>query len=1011
MTKNKTEKRLISLTDPNRCILHGNQWERIVYDGIPIYIQPDTPNWFVPNTAADSKIQNLNGDAVPNDIQDLLKRLDRPAAPAYDKRSHHLSLQRLKECWIHITNRCNLSCRHCMFASGPGKAGEPGMQDEMTVDECIKIIDDTLNLGCNIFYFTGGEPLLHPGFHDCLQHIFTQAGTHVVVLSNLTMINSQKDLFESYPRGRLHFQVSVDGSQSTHDHMRGKNAFQTLTRRLKTLQDLKFPTNLAMTVMQSNLAEMSGVVDYAAAQGIGNIHFLWLFKKGNAKGMTAASPREIFPYLMEAQKRAELAGIKIDNIEIIKSQVFSCPGARYDLSNAGWESLAIGPDKNIYPTPAQIYTPEMKCGCITDGIENVWRNSQVLKTVRDASLNQSESYKTNPFRYILGGGDIDHSLVHKGSLTAGDPYVELYSLIAQSIIAAEARKFAVAKHQAFRLKMGEKLGECPAEGKDILFTHSNCVLSLPGHDSRTQVNQFYTEAAMETKEDIRNPICYDDDMVSHIPREMQYRSYGCGSPIMEANLKKGEIIVDLGSGTGIECFIAGKLTGPHGQVFGIDMGDAMLEAAERTRALVAENLGYDNITFKKSFLESLPLDDRSVDLVISNCVINLSSDKRRVFSEIYRVLKPGGRLIVSDITYNQQIPLEIKYNQTLRGECIGGALNYHSLFGLLNDTGFSHSKALKGYHYRTVAGFDFYSITYQAVKPENGSDPVLFIFQDFDRMMEKVASPPTCSCFVTPETPSQTSPLTLQGNHHSGCMVCGKDLIYFRTDKESVCHFCGQKLVANAGCQTGHFVCDACHQTDAVTVLKQICTHNRQKDAAKLMQTVREHPHFNIHGPEHHALVPAVILTSLRNSGYDISESQIESGIQRGQTVAGGACAFMGACGAGIGGGIAFSILINATPYNGKKRQQTQKVTQMVLSKISSYSAPRCCQRDSWLALKEMAKILEEILEITLTVSTIDCRQYKMNKECIFNLCPLWPDKNNKKSADNHLGVALINNE
>lgn len=1003
MTKTETEDNCMAPPHPDRWYFNGNRWERMVYDGIPIYIQPDLPNWFVPNTQADSKIQKLTpGETAPDDIKDLLKRVDQRAEAAYARRTDRLSLQGLKECWIHITNRCNLSCRHCLFAPEPGKTAKPGRHDELAVEDCINIIDECLDLGCNIFYFTGGEPLLHPGFHDCLQHIFNTAHTHVVVLSNLTLIDRQKDRFKRYPRERLHFQVSLDGAPATHDDVRGENAFTTLTRRLKTLQNLGFPTTLAMTVMKSNLSEMAGVVDYAAAQDIRSVHFLWLFKKGNATGTAAASPQEIFPHLMAAQNRAASAGIRIDNVEIVRSQVFSCPGTRYDLSNAGWESLAVGPDKNIYPTPALIYTPDMNCGHITEGIEQVWRNSRTLRTLREESLTRSAAYQKNPLRYITGGGDIDQSMVHTGSFTAGDPYAELYTLTAQWIIASEARKFRSPSHPAFRLQMGEKLGECPAEGNDIFFTHSNCVLSLPGHDARTQVNQFYTEAAMETKEDIRNPICYEDEMVSHIPRDMRYRSYGCGSPVLDAGLEMGETVVDLGSGTGIECFVSGKLTGPQGRVFGIDMGDAMLESAERTRKAVAANLGYDNIEFKKSFLESLPLDDASVDLVISNCVINLSSDKRRVFSEIYRILKPGGRLVVSDITYNGQIPLHIKYNQSLRGECIGGALNYHGLFGLLNDVGFSHSSVLKGYHYRAVAGFDFYSLTYRAFKPKEDLKPLLYAFPDFDQMMKQVASAPTCSCFAPPETRSEPPREERHGNHPSACMVCGETLVYFKTDQKTACHFCGQRLAANATCAAGHFVCDACHQTDAVAVLRQICRQSRQKDAARLMQTVRDHPHFNMHGPEHHALVPAVILTALRNSGSDISEDQVESAIQRGQTIAGGACAFMGACGAAIGAGIAFSLIIGATPYDGKKRQQAQQVTQAVLHRISSYQAPRCCQRDAWLALKEMAKILKEILDTTLLVSGIECRQYKLNKECIYQACPLWQGRNNKTVSDHH---------
>ena len=177
--------------------------------------------------------------------------------------------------------------------------------------------------------------------------------------------------------------------------------------------------------------------------------------------------------------------------------------------------------------------------------------------------------------------------------------------------------------------------------------------------------------------------------------------------------------------------------------------------ANKTKSSVVQNLHYDNVEFKKSFLEILPLDDESADLVVSNCVLNLSPDKRRVFHEIYRVLKPNGRMVISDITYDGDIPLEIKYNEKLRGECIGGALRYHDLFGLLNDIGFSHSQIVKGYHYRTVKGFDFYSITYQAIKQTKDQPPTLYDFPDFEGIMATVKTEPTCAYFQAPDKKNQ----------------------------------------------------------------------------------------------------------------------------------------------------------------------------------------------------------------------------------------------------------------
>ena len=257
--------------------------------------------------------------------------------------------------------------------------------------------------------------------------------------------------------------------------------------------------------------------------------------------------------------------------------------------------------------------------------------------------------------------------------------------------------------------------------------------------------------------------------------------------------------------------------------------------------------------------------------------------------------------------------------------------------------------------------------------------------------MAVVKTEPDCACFLSPEATPQETALSKEP-HRSGCMVCGAELIYLETVQEKTCHYCGQVMPANAQCDNGHFVCDSCHRADAVEIITQVCLNSRELDAVALMQAIRSHPRFPLHGPEHHSLVPAIILTALRNAGHDITDAQIITGIERGQTIAGGACAFIGACGAALGVGIAFSVLLGANPYEGEKRQIVQRVTQKVLGKIASYNAPRCCQRDCWLALQEASTLLEEKLGKRLTVNyPMTCEQFSKNKECVHDQCPLWP--------------------
>jgi len=160
-----------------------------------------------------------------------------------------------------------------------------------------------------------------------------------------------------------------------------------------------------------------------------------------------------------------------------------------------------------------------------------------------------------------------------------------------------------------------------------------------------------------------------------------------------------------------------------------------------------------------------------------------------------------------------------------------------------------------------------------------------------------------------------------------------------------------------------------------------------------LLQRIRKHAAITMHGPEHHSLVPGVILSVYKNMGGSISDEGILSGIERGRSVAGGACSFLGVCGAATGVGIAFAIILEANPYSGKERHLVMQVTREVMDRIAAYEAPRCCQRESWIALKAASELSEKYAAIHLPAeSGMRCMQHRSNKECIGKLCPLWND-------------------
>jgi ubiquinone/menaquinone biosynthesis C-methylase UbiE len=177
---------------------------------------------------------------------------------------------------------------------------------------------------------------------------------------------------------------------------------------------------------------------------------------------------------------------------------------------------------------------------------------------------------------------------------------------------------------------------------------------------------------------------YATDELQHLPQDAVAASLGCGNPVAVAELKEGEVVLDLGSGGGIDVLLSARRVGPAGKAYGLDMTDEMLDLARKN----ASEAGVSNVEFLRGEMENIPLPRNTADVIISNCVVNLSPDKDAVLREAYRVLKPGGRLAISDIVTNNDLPVAVKENMAAWTGCIAGALTRDDYIAKLQAAGF-----------------------------------------------------------------------------------------------------------------------------------------------------------------------------------------------------------------------------------------------------------------------------------------------------------------------------------
>jgi len=223
-----------------------------------------------------------------------------------------------------------------------------------------------------------------------------------------------------------------------------------------------------------------------------------------------------------------------------------------------------------------------------------------------------------------------------------------------------------------------------------------------------------------------------------------------------------------------------------------------------------------------------------------------------------------------------------------------------------------------------------------------------------------------------------------------GCIICGQELLYSKDiSTEEVCNICGQPFEAYVRCSKGHYVCDLCHSLDVLGKAEQLLWTSSEKNPIVLAQRVFELPGLNMHGPEYHSIVPSVLVAAWQNLNRNKNISQIKEAIKRGKDIKGGSCGLYGSCGAGVGTGIAVSIIEGATPMSRNERGAANRVTGYALLEISQYGGPRCCKREAITSLQTFMQVTSYF--DSLQKEDYTCQQYGKNKDCIGKKCPFFP--------------------
>ncbi len=744
--------------------------------GIHLFIDPESPNWISLNHTGAEILKLCNGKHTLGGIQDKIIKKYRPAdkdlvkkeisefistaglmdfvsdkpykRPEYAGRSKAIKPDKLEELWIYTTLACNLRCKHCLVSAGKE------LKDELTTGEIKKLVNDAVKLGVKRFYITGGEPFIRDNIFELIKYITKDKDRELIILTNATLFDDRKISELANLKGpKLLLQVSLEGPDAkTHDRLRGKGSFNKTVEGIKRLVKKGIIPVVSTALSKYNEKHIKATSRLLSKLGIREHNILWMHAKGrganNADNLHVPA-EQITPIMKGLKKIYKEQEIIFDNVESLKVRARARRGRKTDLCNNCYAKICVNSDGHVYPCASLNGDRNFDAGSIREKtLKDIWLNAEVMEKCRSNSVREKTECSSCYLEYLCGGGCTSHSYyaseadTGKGSIKARDPYCSTYKSLFEDILwelASEGVPEQNGKGYTRPIVFNAMDSKLPAhldagiksidKNFDVGCYHCSCVLSvdveddeevckpeIKGHVTKT-VKKKFSKAANDPVKDYYCPTGYNPEDLKHIPDEVLQVSYGCGNPAALADIKEGETIVDLGAGGGIDCFIAAKKLGRKGKVIGIDMTEEMVRKATANAKKVAKSLGYNVVEFRQGNIMELPVENDSADLVISNCVINLTEDKAKVLDELFRILKPGGRFIISDIVADRPVPGYMKRDKELWNACLSGALTDKRFKEISIKAGFSGTTLSENYLYKKVDHVNFHSVTMKGNKP------------------------------------------------------------------------------------------------------------------------------------------------------------------------------------------------------------------------------------------------------------------------------------------------------